>query len=195
MDDKSELRDEFAEQLPDTEEAVPSMEEEESSLVTQDTETSPGTGSGLKIAPVRMTSEVGEDGQKKVPGIKIIGLSSELKRAMTGEESSEEEAEEESEVEDAEEVREVEEVEEVEEDTDESSIIETPTLKTPKVTIRKVAQVSTPGSEAAVSLTPGGKKRGRPSGAANLAAKGPPPGVPNISSFLVSPLSSPSNEH
>ena len=50
-----------------------------------------------------------------------------------------------------------------EEDTDESSIIETPTLKTPKVTIRKVAQVSTPGSEAAASLTPGGKKRGRPS--------------------------------
>ena len=155
MDDKSELRDEFAEQLPDTEAAVPSMEEKEPSLVAAVTETSPGTGSGLKIAPVRMTSEVGEDGQKKVPGIKIIGLSSELKRAMTGEDSSEQEAEEESEVEEVEEVE--------EEDTDESSIIETPTLKTPKVTIRKVAQVSTPGSEAAASLTPGGKKRGRPS--------------------------------
>ena len=155
MDDKSELRDEFAEQLPDTEAAVPSMEEKEPSLVAAVTETSPGTGSGLKIAPVRMTSDVGEDGQKKVPGIKIIGLSSELKRAMTGEDSSEQEAEEESEVEEVEEVE--------EEDTDESSIIETPTLKTPKVTIRKVAQVSTPGSEAAASLTPGGKKRGRPS--------------------------------
>ena len=106
MDDKSELRDEFAEQLPDTEAAVPSMEEKEPSLVAAVTETSPGTGSGLKIAPVRMTSDVGEDGQKKVPGIKIIGLSSELKRAMTGEDSSEQEAEEESEVEEVEEVEE-----------------------------------------------------------------------------------------
>ena len=42
---------------------------------------------GLSIAPVRMTSEVGEDGQKKVPGIKIIGLSSELKKSMNGEDS------------------------------------------------------------------------------------------------------------
>ena len=150
MSDRSELRDEFAEQLPDIDEAEPAMEEEEDqSMAAADIE----TGSGLKIAPVTMTSEVGEDGQKKVPGIKIIGLSSELKKAMTGEESSEEE-EEENESEE----------EEEEEDTDDSVIIETPTLKTPKVTIRKVAQVSTPGTEAAGSImSTGGKKRGRPS--------------------------------
>ena len=52
---------------------------------------------GLTIAPVRMTSEVGEDGQKKVPGIKIIGLSSELKKDWGGEDSKDTSVEDEEE--------------------------------------------------------------------------------------------------
>ena len=142
---------------------------------------------GLSIAPVRLTSEVGEDGQKKVPGIKIIGLSSELKKAMTGEESKDgsvedEEEEEEDEDESEEEEDEDEEEEEEEEDEeeaeeDEESSMEAVVVKTPKVTIRKVMQVTTPGTgggkddstprkmpfagAAGVSSTV--KKRGRPS--------------------------------
>ena len=53
------------------------------------------TKPGLSIAPVTMTSEVGEDGQRKVPGIKIIGLSSELKKVMAGEDSKDGSVEEE----------------------------------------------------------------------------------------------------
>ena len=134
---------------------------------------------GLSIAPVRMTSEIGEDGQKKVPGIKIIGLSSELKKAMAGEEGSvedfEEDPEDDDESEEDEEEDEDEDEEEAEED-DESSVEATPVpMKTPKVTIRKVQQVTTPGSSGgkedstpakvpfAGSASVSVKKRGRPS--------------------------------
>ena len=116
----------------------------------EDIEEKSGTGSGLKIASVQMTSEVGEDGRKKVPGIKIIGLSSELKKAMMGEDSNQS-----SDAEEEDDKSEDNEEEEAEaNDTDESSIIET--LKAPK-------RISTPGSEASVTLTSGQKKRGRPS--------------------------------
>merc|ERR1719361_141624 len=134
---------------------------------------------GLSIAPVRMTSEIGEDGQKKVPGIKIIGLSSELKKAMAGEEGSVEDFEEDPEVDDeSEEDEEEDEDEEAEEaeEYDESSVEATPVpTKTPKVTIRKVQQVTTPGSSSgkedstpakvafAGSASVSVKKRGRPS--------------------------------
>merc|ERR1712079_419725 len=122
---------------------------------------------GLTIAPVRMTSEVGEDGQKKVPGIKIIGLSSELKKDWGGEDSKD------TSVED----------EEDEDEDDESSVeaLETPVkmLKTPKVTIKKVSQVATPGADSTPKKMPfagdsaytaSGKKRGRPS-RADLAVR------------------------
>ena len=124
---------------------------------------------GLSIAPVRMTSEVGEDGQKKVPGIKIIGLSSELKKAMTGEESKDGSVEDE---EDEEEEDEESEEEEDEEEYEEES----PLVKTPTVTVRKVQQVSTPGTAgdkedtssmrmpfAGSTAMSSVKKRGRPS--------------------------------
>merc|ERR1712045_276965 len=99
--------------------------------------------SGLSIAPVRMTSEVGEDGQKKVPGIKIIGLSSELKKTMNGEDSKDTSIEDD----DEEEEDEDEDIEEEEEEEDSDEVDEPPAkiVKTPKVTIKKVAQVSTPG--------------------------------------------------
>ena len=101
---------------------------------------------GLSIAPVRMTSEIGEDGQKKVPGIKIIGLSSELKKAMAGEEGSvedfEEDPEDDDESEEDEEEDEDEDEEEAEED-DESSVEATPVpMKTPKHSITLGAEVS-----------------------------------------------------
>ena len=180
MSDEAEIRDEFAEQLSDESVPVSAMEVEDSiqaelsseaSSVTADTETPVRTG--LSIAPVRMASEIGEDGQRKVPGIKIIGLSSELKKAMTGEESKETSAEEEDDDEEeaSEGEEEDEEKEEVEDDETDDSVIETPikTLKTPKVTIRKIAHVTTPGSSEATPLqaeagvTSSGKKRGRPS--------------------------------
>jgi len=147
--------------------------------------------SGLSIAPVRMTSEVGEDGQKKVPGIKIIGLSSELKKSMNGEDSKdtsiedddEEEDEEDDDVEEEEEEEESDEDdEEEEEDDDENEADEPPAkiVKTPKVTIRKVAHVSTPGGSnettpkkmpfAGAGVMSSGKKRGRPS-RADLAVR------------------------
>merc|ERR1719394_1983951 len=76
---------------------------------------------GLSIAPVKMASEVGEDGQKKVPGIKIIGLSSELKKAISGEDSKDtsiddEEEEDEDEDEDDEDAEEEEDEDEDEDD-------------------------------------------------------------------------------
>merc|ERR1712098_988208 len=145
---------------------------------------------GLSIAPVKMTSELGQDGQKKVPGIKIIGLSSELKKAISGEgEDSkdtsidDEEEEEDEDDEDAEEEEdededdeEGEDDQEEDEDEEEEDDVEPPpkVVKTPKVTIRKVQQVVTPGSGEA-NETPKkmpfagalavstGKKRGRPS--------------------------------
>merc|ERR1711983_163648 len=71
---------------------------------------------GLSIAPVKMASEVGEDGQKKVPGIKIIGLSSELKKAITGEDSKDTSVEDEEEEEDEDEEGDEDDEEEVEDD-------------------------------------------------------------------------------
>jgi len=148
---------------------------------------------GLSIAPVRMTSEVGEDGQKKVPGIKIIGLSSELKKSMNGDDSKdtsvadddEEEEDDDDEDDDVEEEEEEEDSDEAGDDNDEddeeeeaeddNEVDEPPAkiVKTPKVTIRKVAQVSTPGGSnettpkkmpfAGAGVMSTGKKRGRPS--------------------------------
>ena len=132
---------------------------------------------GLTIAPVRMTSEVGEDGQKKVPGIKIIGLSSELKKDWGGEDSKdtsvedeeEEDEDDEDEDEDGEDEEEEDEGEEEdgegedvededEDEDDESSVeaLETPVkmLKTPKVTIKKVSQVATPGADSTPKKMP-----------------------------------------
>merc|ERR1712045_603458 len=84
--------------------------------------------SGLSIAPVRMTSEVGEDGQKKVPGIKIIGLSSELKKTMNGEDSKDTSIEDDDEEEEDEDEDVEEEVddEEIEVDEPPAKIVETP---------------------------------------------------------------------
>merc|ERR1712079_988633 len=135
---------------------------------------------GLTIAPVRMTSEVGEDGQKKVPGIKIIGLSSELKKDWGGEDSKDTSVEDEEEEDDGE----GEDVEDEDEDEDDESSVEaleTPVkmLKTPKVTIKKVSQVATPGADSTPKKMPfvgdstytaSGKKRGRPS-RADLAVR------------------------
>merc|ERR1712025_928618 len=122
----------------------------------------------------------GEDGQKKVPGIKIIGLSSELKKAITGEDSKDTSVEDEEEEEDEDE-EDGEEEEDDEDEDDASSVeaieVEPPAkvVKTPKVTIRKVQYVVTPGSGAGGDSAPSkmpfagagavstGKKRGRPS--------------------------------
>ena len=140
-------------------------------------------GGGLSIAPVTLTSETGEDGQKKVPGIKIIGLSSELKKAMAGETEEEEEDEDDEDEEESESDEDVEEEEEEDDDEEEEEgeedILDTEQyqklVKTPKVTIRKVMQVSTPGTAGSSPETPkrsaaanaaaeaSGKKRGRPS--------------------------------
>ena len=153
MSDGAEVRDQFSEQLSETDEIVTAME-------VKDIEEKSETGSGLKIASVRMTSEIGEDGPKKVPGIKIIGLRSEQIKAMTGDDSNQS-----SDAEEDEKREDNEEKEADTNDTDVSSIVETlvETIKTPKATIRKIAQFSTPSSEASVAMTPGGKKRGRPS--------------------------------
>merc|ERR1719378_866761 len=83
---------------------------------------------GLSIAPVKMTSELGQDGQKKVPGIKIIGLSSELKKAISGEDSKD------TSIDDDEEEQEEDEEEEEEDEVEPPPKV----VKTPKVTIRKV---------------------------------------------------------
>merc|ERR1719210_655948 len=85
---------------------------------------------GLRIAPspVKTSSEVGEDGERKVPGIKIIGLSSELKKAMAGEEDSkdtsveDEEEEEDEDDEDGEEEEEEDDEDEEEVEDDASSV-------------------------------------------------------------------------
>ena len=136
------------------------------------------TKPGLSIAPVTMTSEVGEDGQRKVPGIKIIGLSSELKKVMAGEDSKDGSVEEEEDEEEDEEDSEYEaekEAEEDEEEDEEEEEEESPVVKTPAVSVRKIQQVSTPGSggdkdDASSKMPYAGntavstvKKRGRPS--------------------------------
>jgi len=134
------------------------------------------TKPGLSIAPVTMTSEVGEDGQRKVPGIKIIGLSSELKKAMAGEDSKDGSIEEEEDEEEDEEESEDEAEKEAEEDEEEEEYEEeSPVVKTPAISVRKVQQVSTPGSgvdkdDASSKMPYAGntavstvKKRGRPS--------------------------------
>ena len=176
-----EIPDDMAGQVEegDTEEAMDVMDDTE-----EDTEAGGQAvkAGGLSIAPVRLTSEVGEDGQKKVPGIKIIGLSSELKKAMTGEESKdgsveedeedeeedEDESEEEEDEDEEEEDEEEDEEEEVEED--EESSLDAVVVKTPKVTIRKVMQVTTPG-------TAGGKEDSTP-------RKMPVPGSASVSSTV-----------
>ena len=132
--------------------------------------------------------------KKTVPGLKIIGLSSEIRRAMEGkgpEEEEEEEEEEEDEDDDEdgegeeEEDSDDEDGEEGEDDdedgeedddaSEETKDGETSSinlLKTPKVTIRKVMKVATPGGGAdyLVDDTPRTeKKRGRPSKAALMA--------------------------
>jgi len=136
-----------------------------------------------------MTSELGQDGQKKVPGIKIIGLSSELKKAISGEDSKDtsidddeeeedddEDAEEEEDEDEDEDDEEGEDDQEEDEEEEEEDEVEPPpkVVKTPKVTIRKVQQVVTPGSGdgnetpkkmpfAGALAVSTGKKRGRPS--------------------------------
>ena len=102
-----------------------------------------------------MTSELGQDGQKKVPGIKIIGLSSELKKAISGEDSKDtsidddeeeedddEDAEEEEDEDEDEDDEEGEDDQEEDEEEEEEDEVEPPpkVVKTPKVTIRKVQQ-------------------------------------------------------
>merc|ERR1739842_239851 len=118
-----------------------------------------------------------------VPGIKIIGLSSELKKSMNGEDSKDTSIEDDDEEEDDEDddVEEEEEEEERDEE-DEEEADEPPAkiVKTPKVTIRKVAHVSTPGGSnettpkkmpfAGAGVMSSGKKRGRPS-RADLAVR------------------------
>ena len=114
----------------------------------------------------------GEETKKVVPGLKIIGLSSEMRKAMAGEAPSDDE-EDEDEDEDAEDEEDSDEDGEGEEDGEEGEedeegsddddeegdeveevVPEPETLKllqkTPKVTIRKVMKVDTPGG--AVSM-------------------------------------------
>ena len=194
-----EVQDEVAGSLLETSgsamDVVDSIQDEmssESAAGTDEVDSGGPVRTGLSIAPVRMTSEVGEDGQKKVPGIKIIGLSSELKKTMNGEDSKDtsvdDDEEEEEDDEDADEDEEdedsgeeddnedEEEEDEEAEDDDNDSIDEPPTkiVKMPKVTIRKIAQVSTPGTGsnettpkkmpfAGAGVMSTGKKRGRPS--------------------------------
>jgi len=189
-----EVVDEVAGSLLETSgsamDVVDSIQDEMSSESASLESTGP-VKSGLSIAPVRMTSEVGEDGQKKVPGIKIIGLSSELKKTMNGEDSKdtsiedddEEEEDEDDDVEEEEEEEDSDEEDEEEEVDDEENEVDEPPakiVKTPKVTIRKVAQVSTPGGSnettpkkmpfAGAGVMSSGKKRGRPS-RADLAVR------------------------
>merc|ERR1712083_1181999 len=121
----------------------------------------------LSVQPVTVSPKEGdgEETKKVVPGLKIIGLSSEMRRAMAGQppEGEEEEAEgdedaeegEDNEGEDNEEEDEEDEVEEEavaeEQKTPEMKLLQ----KTPKVTIRKVMKVATPGGN---SLPPATKK-------------------------------------
>merc|ERR1740123_1881446 len=120
----------------------------------------------LSVQPVTVSPKEGngEETKKVVPGLKIIGLSSEMRRAMAGQppedEEGEEEEEDDDEDEDGEEDDESEEEDDEEEEEEEAAIEEkTPEMKllqkTPKVTIRKVMKVATPGGS---GLAPATKK-------------------------------------
>merc|ERR1712037_73242 len=137
----------------------------------------------LSVQPVTVSPKEGdgEETKKVVPGLKIIGLSSEMRRAMAGQPPEDEEGDEEEEDDDEdedgeeddeseeeeaegegdEEAEEGEENEDAEEEEEEAAVQEekTPEMKllqkTPKVTIRKVMKVVTPGGS---SLPPATKK-------------------------------------
>jgi len=139
---------------------------------------------GLSIAPVTLTAQQGADAKKVVPGLKIIGLSSELKKAMESQDEEKEEDDEDVEDEEDSNSEEEEEDEEESQDEDEGEAeeddVEPPQkiVKAPRPAGRKVMQVSTPGTGTTLKITPkkgavekviaietpsSGKKRGRPS--------------------------------
>merc|ERR1711972_314149 len=134
----------------------------------------------LSVQPVTVSPKEGdgEETKKVVPGLKIIGLSSEMRRAMAGQPPEDEDGEEEEDDDEDEDGEENEEAEEEEAETVAAAEEEktTPEMKllqkTPKVTIRKVMKVSTPGVNSLPpatkktvmeggSVTESGKKRGR----------------------------------
>jgi len=146
---------------------------------------------GLSISPVSLTAKEGGEVKKVVPGLKIIGLSSELKKAMPmqpEDDEMEDDAEDDEDAEDEEESNSDEEEEDDSQDDDEEEEegeegeddIEPPQkiVKSPRAQGRKVMQVSTPGGGSGLKSTPKkgafakveaieppstGKKRGRPS--------------------------------
>jgi len=142
---------------------------------------------GLSVSAVSLTSKEGGEVKKVVPGLKIIGLSSELKKAMPLVQNIEEKDEEEDEDEDAEDEEDSNsEEEEEEEDSQEDDEEEVDDIEPPQKVVkpkgppgRKVMQVSTPGTgpspgkatpkkgpvARAQEIEPPstGKKRGRPS--------------------------------
>jgi len=142
----------------------------------------PSIKPGLSISPVSLTAKEGGDVKKVVPGLKIIGLSSELKKAMLSQGEEEEEEDEDAEDEeesnsDEEDEDESQDDDDEEEEDEEGDEPPQQVVKTPKVPGRKVMQVSTPGGPG-VKGTPKkgafanveeieppstGKKRGRPS--------------------------------
>merc|ERR1712012_45339 len=127
----------------------------------------------LSVQPVTVSPKEGDGDETKkvVPGLKIIGLSSEMRRAMAGQPPEDEDGEEEEDDDEDEDGEEDDESEEEDpegeedaedgEDTEEAEEEEAETVaaaeeekttpemkllqKTPKVTIRKVMKVSTPG--------------------------------------------------
>merc|ERR1711936_1246055 len=105
----------------------------------------------LSVQPVTVSPKEGDGDETKkvVPGLKIIGLSSEMRRAMAGQPPEDEEGDVKEEEDEEDEVEE--EAVDEEQKTPEMKLLQ----KTPKVTIRKVMKVATPGGN---SLPPATKK-------------------------------------